>query len=109
MTNNWDTESTNRAIFFRSSQLEDRNNNILKNKLKISHFYKSEYDENLGALQVNAQLQNSSSLESKASFVAKLKEMKKEIPFEENTMFDYDSVKRGWIQEITMKLRSLLD
>lgn len=106
MTDNWDTESINRAIFSRSRQLENRNNEILKHKLKRSPFYKNEYDENLGALQVNIQFENSISLESRASFLAKLREMEHEEPFEESTMFDYESVKRGWRQEIRLKLKS---
>ena len=106
MTDNWDTESMNRAIFSRSRQLENRNNEILKYKLKKSPFYKKEHDENLGALQVNIQFENSISLNSRASFLAKLKELEHEEPFEESTMFDYESVKRGWKQEIRLKLES---
>jgi hypothetical protein len=104
MANNWDTDSMNRAIFSRLRQLENRNNEILKYKFKKSPFYKKEYDENLGALQVNIQFENSISLESRVSFLDKLKELKHEKPFEECTMFDYESVKRGWRQEIRLKI-----
>jgi len=55
---------------------------------------------------VNIQFENSISLESRASFLAKLKEMEHEEPFEESTMFDYESVKRGWRQEIRLTLKS---
>lgn len=106
MTDNWDTDSMNRSIHARSRQLEHRNDEILKYKIKTSHLYKREYDENLGALQVNIHFENSICLKSKETYIAKLKELKNEKPIKETSMFDYENVSRGWAQEINMKLGS---
>jgi hypothetical protein len=79
----------------------------MKYKIKRSPFYEREYDENLGALQVNIQFENDISLKSKEAYIAKLKVLKKEKPFKETSMFNYENVLRGWEQEINMKLECI--
>lgn len=94
----------NRSIQSRSRQLEHRNDEIMNYKIKKSPFYEREYDENLGALQVNIHFENSICLKSQEAYIAKLKELKNKKPFKVTSMFNYENVLRGWTQEINMKL-----
>lgn len=103
----WNVDRLCAAILRRSKQLESRINEIKRYKIERSPFYKTEHDECIGALQVNIQLENSVSLISRASLIAKLKEMQKEKPIENSEMFDFDNVIKGYQLELADKLKEL--
>jgi len=107
MPDKWDFDSLNEFISRRIGDLQHRLKEIQLHKDLKNPSYKKEYDELVGALQVNYNLENSSELVPTSSYSNLLRSLIDKEPRPHEDVFNYDDFKNGWRSEIDNKLGSI--
>ena len=104
----WDIEGLRRRFASKQRSIETDLDGLRKHKIPHNSSYKSAYDRQLGALEVYMILETTEYLRSPDLFLAKLKDMRDDLPSRNSDEYDQNMVVEGWNGELDRLIKEFL-